>query len=618
MNLFRVSKYLCATIAAAVIGMSVGGDRPAYAQQDQAGTANGVEVLLRGPVHEAFAQTVTFNPEPGITVPKAPPAAIQEVPPDQRPAGDNVAWIPGYWAWDNDRDDFIWVSGIWRALPPGRQWVPGYWGSAGNEFQWTSGYWSDASLTENVYLPQPPATIEAGPNTAAPSANSIWAPGVWMWNQNRYAWRPGYWMTAQQNWMWVPAQYLWSPRGYVFVNGYYDYSVARRGVLFAPVYFNQNVYAQQGFRYSPAMAISMAVFGNQLFLRPNYNHYYFGDYYGSNYSSGGYYPWFAYNSGGYGYDPFYAQQSWQNRQNATWSQTLQTDFQNRVANEDARPPRTLAAQQSLVKSGDTLSQKSLVVATPLAQLAKSKDTALQFQPVTKTEQQTLTKHAQDVHQFSAERQKLETHAAVTPGETPAAESKPTTLKLPQSPILAKAPTQLDKDHTPPKAHEAPAIDPKIEPKPKTASVNGESPKPGPVTIKTAKPELPQGKPKVTTDDPKGEPKPVPKAEPKGEPKPTPRVEPKPEPKPAPRVEPKPEPKPAPRVEPKPEPKPAPRVEPKPEPQPAPRVEPKPEPKPAPRIEPKPEPKPAPRVEPKPEPKPEPEPKGEPKPDKPKT
>src|SRR6185503_2341386 len=88
----------------------------------------GVEVLTRGPVHEAFAETVTFDPQPGIVAPKAPRDIIEEVPPEQRPEGANVTWIPGYWAWDDERNDFLWVSGIWRALPPGRQWVPGYWG----------------------------------------------------------------------------------------------------------------------------------------------------------------------------------------------------------------------------------------------------------------------------------------------------------------------------------------------------------------------------------------------------------------------------------------------------------------------------------------------------------
>ncbi len=94
---------------------------PAPAQQE------GIEVLARGPIHEAFAEPVDNRPKPGRVVPKQPPDPIEELPPDQKPAGDNVQWLPGYWAWDDDRNDFIWVSGIWRNLPPGRQWAPGHW-----------------------------------------------------------------------------------------------------------------------------------------------------------------------------------------------------------------------------------------------------------------------------------------------------------------------------------------------------------------------------------------------------------------------------------------------------------------------------------------------------------
>ena len=212
-----------------------------------AGAEQGVQVLTRGPVHEAFAETVTFDPEPGIVVPKAPPAAIEEVPPDQRPEGANVAWIPGYWGWDDERSDFLWVSGIWRDLPPGRQWVPGYWGKSAQGSQWTSGYWADAKATEAQYLPEPPATVEAGPNIAAPSPDATWLPGCWVWQNGRYAWRPGFWAAVQPDWDWVPAHYVYAPRGYVFVDGYWDYSIGRRGVLFAPVYFDAGVYAQPGF-----------------------------------------------------------------------------------------------------------------------------------------------------------------------------------------------------------------------------------------------------------------------------------------------------------------------------------------------------------------------------------
>ena len=49
------------------------------------------------------------------------------MPPDQKPAGQNIQWIPGYWGWDVSRNDYLWVSGIWREPPPNSQWVPGYW-----------------------------------------------------------------------------------------------------------------------------------------------------------------------------------------------------------------------------------------------------------------------------------------------------------------------------------------------------------------------------------------------------------------------------------------------------------------------------------------------------------
>jgi hypothetical protein len=99
------------------------------AQQND--STSGTEIMTRGPVHEAFAGIVSFDPKPGVIVNAHPPSAINEVPPEQRLKGENVAWIPGYWAWDEDRNDFLWVSGIWRNLPPGRQWFPGYWAEVG-------------------------------------------------------------------------------------------------------------------------------------------------------------------------------------------------------------------------------------------------------------------------------------------------------------------------------------------------------------------------------------------------------------------------------------------------------------------------------------------------------
>ena len=158
---------LCIVAALVFLGNGFGSGQEIAAQPGRMPT-KGWKCSRAGPVHEAFAGTVSFNPEPGIVTLKAPPEAIEELPPEQRPEGANVAWIPGYWAWDDERNDFLWVSGIWRDLPPGRQWVPGYWGQAAQGSQWTSGYWADAQASEIEYLPEPPQSVEC--QRAAPAA----------------------------------------------------------------------------------------------------------------------------------------------------------------------------------------------------------------------------------------------------------------------------------------------------------------------------------------------------------------------------------------------------------------------------------------------------------------
>ena len=124
-----------------------------------------MQVLTRGPVHEAFAESITYDPQPGLIISTRVPDPIEELPPEQKPDGDNVTWISGYWAWDEDQNDFIWISGIWRNLPPGRQWVPGYWNAIDDgKYQWTAGYWADATNEEVSYVSTaPPRSVDSGP-----------------------------------------------------------------------------------------------------------------------------------------------------------------------------------------------------------------------------------------------------------------------------------------------------------------------------------------------------------------------------------------------------------------------------------------------------------------------
>lgn len=465
MNAFRVTRS-CTLTALVALSTTIGLNQHIAAQQASAARQDGVEVLTRGPVHEAFAETIPFDPEPGIVVPKAPPDPIEEVAPDQRPAGANVAWIPGYWGWDDERNDFLWVSGIWRALPPGRQWVPGYWGRSQQGFQWTSGYWADAAASEIEYLPEPPATVEAGPNIAASSAGDIWLPGCWIWQQNRYGWRAGYWMSGHQDWDWVPDHYVWTPSGYVFVDGYYDYSVPRRGVVFAPVYFSGGLRSQRGFSYSPSTVINPGVLVSYLFLRPGYGHYYFGDYYGSNYASAGFFPWFSFQSGHRGYDPIYAHQRWQHRGDRGWEQRTEANFQNLSQHENARPPRNWAAQAALAGQAGTSNRGSIAVAAPLDELAQRKDSQLRFQPVDPAERQQFSQRGQAYRKYLQQRQQLEANAASTPGVVPATAAGPARRTFSKSPYVALTAEQLGKGNAPPQRYQVLKPDFQVQPQPR--------------------------------------------------------------------------------------------------------------------------------------------------------
>ncbi len=390
---------------AAVIGIACGLLGPAFATAQIDGEATGMEILTRGPVHEAFAETVMFDPTPGIIVDVEPPDLIEEILPDQRPSGDNVVWIPGYWAWDEDENDFLWISGIWRNIPPNREWIPGYWAPLGAGYQWTSGYWEDEQATQVSYLPEPPRSVEAGPNIPASSDDQTWIPGNWQYQEDRYAWSAGYWVDARPNWSWTPACYRWTPRGYLYVNGYWDYPVASRGVVFAPVRFQRSYISQPGFFYAPSAVISLSVFTNHLFLRPSYCHYYFGDYYAPVYRDR-YYPSYSCYGGRRGYDPIFAYNRWENRHDRNWVRERQNYYEHRRDNVGARPPRTWAALNS--RSVRDRVRGDYGVAARYNDVVRNGGGGRQgYQQVSNSERQRFTSQKQDLRTYGRERQKRE-------------------------------------------------------------------------------------------------------------------------------------------------------------------------------------------------------------------
>jgi hypothetical protein len=305
--------------------------------------AGPIEVQTRGPLHDAMAQPFGVAPAPGVLVPKEPPAPIPEDPPAQKPDLENAQWVPGYWAWDAQRQEFMWLSGVYRVPPQDRSFVPGYWANTSDGWRWVPGFWSNAKLQDNTYTPEPPATLDNGPALAAPDENSLYVPGTWAWQQDRFVWRPGYWAAAQTGRVWVPPHYLWTPNGYVYVDGYWDYPLENRGMMFAPVTFGQPLWNDPNWSYQPSYVVNPNSFLDSAFV--NNGGFYFGNYYNPRDARAGFNPWYT---GRGRYDPTLAYHGWQNqRTNPNWLAGVQQTYAGRSAGRLAGPPLTFGQQGAL-------------------------------------------------------------------------------------------------------------------------------------------------------------------------------------------------------------------------------------------------------------------------------
>ena len=495
----------------------------APSQPGQAKVDDGVEVLARGPVHEAYASTVEYPTGGGPVVAKAPPDAIEELPPDQKPDGDNVQWIPGYWAYDDDRTDHIWISGFWRVAPPGRVWVPGSWREVRGGFQWVNGFWNliaqKQQQAEIEYLPQPPALLELAPSTPAPTVTSFYTPGIWIYRANRYAWRPGYWVEHRSNWVWVGDHYRWTPVGYIHVPGYWDYTPEDRGLLFAPVYFRPNVYSRPNFFYTPSYVVSYNHLFGAMFVRRGYSSYYFGDYFEARYATAGYNSWNGVRGGGSGfaltvsigrtvpYDPLWSYYNVHYRDDPRWARNINDGYTGRYNGDIARPPRTLVQQ---VNSNNTTNVTNVTnvtnitnvtnnnnMLTPLTAI-RTTNPNLAMRAVASEDRVKEQKLAKEITKVSVDRRKAET-AMVDKGFTvpTKATEAPRTARI-DVPQTATIRAQAPATRLPPAK---PSVDMKPEVKP-------EKPKPTPVVFPTAIPQ--PNKPTVPTPpilDPKPKPKP---------------------------------------------------------------------------------------------------------------
>jgi len=369
------------------------------------------EVQGRGPIHEGFAQPGGLPPRPGSIIPKQPPDPIQETPPEYKPQGDNVIWIPGYWTWDDERRDFLWVSGFWRVPPAGRKWAPGYWTQTEGGWRWVTGFWAPAAAETLPYRELPPESLDRGPSFPAPGEDYSYVPGNWIFRDDRWLWQPGYWGQLRSGYVFVPPSWRWTPSGAVYVSGYWDYNLGARGVLFAPMYFSPSVYSRPGWSYRPSYALGLNAVLGSLWVRPNRGYYAFGDYYGAGYSRLGYSSWASY--GPRSRDPLYGYYRWANRGNPNWQSSLVSTYNGRVGGTLAVPPRTLAAQQRLIARDASL-PASLRMVQPLSSYRTS---SVALTRVTATERVQRERVVSAYRQASVHRSRQEVRVG-TPGARP--------------------------------------------------------------------------------------------------------------------------------------------------------------------------------------------------------
>ena len=349
----------------------------------------GIQPLEKGPIHEAFAEPGAPTRGEGLRAPKAPPPPIPEEPPESKPEGENVQWIPGYWYWDQERQDYIWISGFWRNVPPNRVWEPGKWYAEGGEWVYRPGFWRPASMNSwRVDLPSPPTPVENGPSTPPPSDGAVWIPGHWEYREGRYVWQAGYWAYPNGVMMWHPPQYLYTGSGYLYVPGYWDYPLEWRGVLYTPVCFTQPVWLTPGWRWRPRLALGLGLgwgwgFGglfSSLYIGPGWNYFFYGNWWdpwwytpwwyfpsiywppiwnigvgvGWWYSGwwgwpGRYCPWWCYRPGCW--NPLWQHYCWLNRNNPNWRGRVQTAA---LIASTGNSARTVGVRSGLVQTGGNL------------------------------------------------------------------------------------------------------------------------------------------------------------------------------------------------------------------------------------------------------------------------
>ncbi|HEX5445322.1 MAG TPA: hypothetical protein VFW87_15970 [Pirellulales bacterium] len=304
-----------------------------------------VDVERRGPMHEGFAQPAVTGTNDAFVVSKRPPTPLREYPPVLRPAASQAAWLPGYWGWDGAKEDFLWITGVWRLPPPGMRWIPGYWSAHDQQLVWTSGFWFPIERRHVHYEAAAPARQPHQPDLPKPADDAreqFYVPGYWMTTSDGPAWRRGHWSPFHEGWVWIPTRRVATPAGSVLLRGYWDYPLSQRGLLFAPL--SAPNARESAAVFTPQAVVNAGQLSGWLFTWAAYGHYCFGDYFGEAERRRGIVPWFAIAT-----DPLFAYERWRRQSTQPhWQALLEAQFKRRRAGQNSDAAGRAAPDRGLV------------------------------------------------------------------------------------------------------------------------------------------------------------------------------------------------------------------------------------------------------------------------------
>jgi hypothetical protein len=191
-----------------------------------------------------------------------------------------------------------------------------------------------------------------------------------------------------------------------------------RAQYYAPIRFTSPVYLNAGWRYRPWCVVDSSRFFVHLWIGPQSNCYYFGNYYGSYASTYGLTPWshWSYRSRGC-YDSLW---SWSHthyrRQGIDYIGRCRGWHDHFDKHEHERPARTWNEQTRLIADAKLDPRKSQrVLAADLADVAKRDDLPVRLSRLNDRERESIAKVSDDLRKLNVERGKLEREARLARG-----------------------------------------------------------------------------------------------------------------------------------------------------------------------------------------------------------